>query len=110
MAIQKNQLLHQPPVNYPLMGSIAENLDKEFNVSKTWQNYFTNVTGTFNQFFPIVTSQDANGIAHTSIPQAPHLTQDEIDALQNAPDGATVYNSTTNKMNFRENGAWKEIT
>jgi hypothetical protein len=38
------------------------------------------------------------------------VTTTERDNLSSPADGTVVYNSTTNKLNIRANGAWEEIT
>ena len=38
----------------------------------------------------------------------PRMTTTQRDALSSPPNGSVIYNTTTNKMNFRENGAWVE--
>lgn len=40
----------------------------------------------------------------------PRMTTTQRDALGAAANGAVIYNTTTNKMNFRENGAWVQPT
>jgi hypothetical protein len=38
------------------------------------------------------------------------MTQARRDQLENAINGSVMYNETTNRMNFRENGAWVTFT
>lgn len=40
----------------------------------------------------------------------PRMTTAQRDALGVVANGAIIYNTTTNKMNFRENGAWVQPT
>jgi hypothetical protein len=39
----------------------------------------------------------------------PRMTTTQRDAISSPADGLVLYNTTTNKMTVRQNGAWKEI-
>lgn len=39
----------------------------------------------------------------------PRMTEAQRDALVSPPNGSVIYNTTSNKMNFLENGVWKDI-
>lgn len=41
---------------------------------------------------------------------ANQLTETQRDSLSSPDNGAYIYNSSTNKVNFRENGAWVELS
>lgn len=102
MSQQLNELLHEPPEMVPIM-------DDGMNISSVWASWFTNVRDTFNQFFPITTVQSIAGTSHVSLSMATRLSEADRDSLQSIEDGAFLYNTTSNKFNFRENGIWKEI-
>ncbi len=40
----------------------------------------------------------------------PSMTTTQRDAITAPRDGLVIYNSTTNKLNLRANGAWEVIT
>jgi len=40
----------------------------------------------------------------------PSLTTTERDAIASPRSGTVIYNSTTNKMNFRADSAWEVVT
>jgi hypothetical protein len=109
MANQLNQILHEPPVFFEINNE--DGIDKNEGVqpiSGEWQRYFTNQRQAFNQFFPVSTIQDSNGISQVSIPTVTPLTTAQRDNVQNPSNGMFIYNTTTEKFNFYENGAWVE--
>jgi hypothetical protein len=105
MSEQKNEILHEPPLLYSLKAK-PEDANSNQDISTTWQNYFTNQRSSFNQFFPVLTIKDLTGIAQVSVPTVTSLSQEDIDNIENAPNGSFLYNATTQKFNFRENGIW----
>lgn len=100
MAQTLNLLLHEPPVNSPVIDNGLVHAD--------WKGWFTNLRSSFNQSFPIQTLNEDSQVKQVSVPKAPHLTQTQINALENIEDGSFVYNTTSGKFNFRESGAWVE--
>jgi hypothetical protein len=41
---------------------------------------------------------------------APQLTTTQRDALTSPRDGSLIYNTTTNKIQCKENGSWVNLT
>ncbi len=46
----------------------------------------------------------------TAVFLLPRMTTVQRNALAAAPDGGCIYNTTTLKVQVRENGAWLDIT
>lgn len=64
------------------------------HMSDVWMNSLATMVQTLQSYLT------QNGI------RLPQLTQTQIDQLQNVENGTIIYNSTTNKGQIRENGAW----
>lgn len=104
MAKQLNQILHEPPLLHDMIDG------QDSRPSPVWQRFMVNLHAWGKQFFPVVTAQTGTGIEQLSLSQAAQLTTAQRDQLQNVANGVFIYNTTTNKFNFRENGAWVEYT
>ena len=78
-----------------------------------WQNWFNNQYQVNNQFFKSFST--APDPASQVVPPAtpllvnPGYTTAQRDAWVDVQDGTQFYNTTTKKMNFRENGSWMEV-
>lgn len=64
--------------------------------------------------FGIDTTPDASSIVEmrstTKGLLPPRMTTTQRDAISSPTDGLVIYNSTTNKINVRANGAWEAVT
>lgn len=101
---EHNQKLDQPPI-------YQENITRNDRLNPIWQKWFTAVHQTHTQFFKTfnaASTTDAN--QQHVLPSGTSLTTAQRDNIVDVDDGVFIYNTTTNKFNFRENGAWKEIT
>lgn len=111
---QSNQILGQSPLDKTSI--LEQDQDTgEYRMSSTWVKWFDNIYQTVNQYFSpyrsVPTGSNATNPPLTfGLSSASELTQDQIDALQNLPDNNVfLFNLTTNKYNFRQNGAWVEL-
>lgn len=66
-------------------------------ISNPWEDAFSRFVQTLTGYL------SQNGIF------APLLTTDQRDALTNAQNGQIIYNTTTNKFQGYENGAWVNL-
>jgi hypothetical protein len=98
---------------------IYDDLLQETNVlSNSWQTWFNSITQTtgyiitHDRFTPVspptpIPDDDGDEVVLLSATQ---LTEAQRDRLENARNGIILYNTTTNRFNFRENGAWVTFT
>lgn len=63
-------------------------------LTHNWSNLMTSIVQTISETI------SQNGIF------VPKLTTAQRDALKNVPDGQVIYNTTLNKFQGREAGAW----
>ena len=87
---------NQPP--------IYTNIVFNGKLNMNWQRWFSSLYATHVQHFQSFgKTEDENDVpilVHTQ------MTQTQRDNLTNVQNGATIYNTTTNQMNWYENGAW----
>lgn len=67
------------------------------NLSNLWADFMTTFIQTLTEYL------SQNGIF------VPPLTTAQRDALQNVINGQLIYNTSTNKFQGRENGAWVNL-
>lgn len=81
-------------------------------ISNAWLNWLNSVTRVLG--YVVVQDYLLSGlnerIQEVPLLQAISMTTVDRDSLDNARDGTIIYNTTTNRMNFRENGAWVTFT
>lgn len=104
MADSNINILHPAPV------TVSMNVESN-KMHDRWIKFFVNLNGVIKNFFPIRTIKSANGIVQTAVPSVTRLTTTERDNISNTnwQNGDIIYNTTTDKFNFREAGAWKEL-
>lgn len=74
-----------------------------------WKNHFD----TISQTLGLVIGHDRLNNAEkqeTPVTIIIAMFESDRDLLENAIDGTILYNKTTNRFNFRENGAWVTFT
>lgn len=95
------------PLSPPPYRSSFHTLDNK--VSTPYHRYFTNVNNTVNSYLTRINYEENGSAAIATLPVFPSYTQANINTFQNVPNGTGVYNSTTDKVQFREGGAWTTI-
>ena len=79
-----------------------------------WVNWTNSVSRTIgyavvhDRFFDPLSSPIIS--QETPVNRVVPMTEAQRDILQNAYDGSIIYNLTTNRFNFRENGNWVTFT
>lgn len=97
------QLLNPPPVYEELV------FDNK-KASEHMRKYMTTLNdGIEATLVPIVYTVNGQAV-HGMAVRFPGYTSTEIASIQNPENGMQVYNETTQKFNFRENGSWVEHT
>lgn len=97
--------LSEAPIYEDVLTTKRNDIDiKNIKIGDVWKRHIDSVTQTLG----LVVRHDR---FDTSKQETPVLclismTQAERDDLQNAYNGMALYNLTTNRVNFRENGAW----
>lgn len=81
-------------------------------IYQPWRNWFNTLHRAHTQFFPTynLTNNTTNGVVQAPIPTHPSYSTIERDSLVGMVNGGVIYNSTSQKFNFYENGAWVEYT
>lgn len=86
---------------------------KDGKITDSWTNWFNSITQSFG--FAIVHDVIAdNGPPikreAVAVVTVPSFSEANRDLLQNKRNGTVIYNTTTNRMNFIENGLWITFT
>lgn len=80
-------------------------------ITNSWKNWLNSISqGTG---YLIVHDFLINGgvrATEVALLQVPSMTTAQRNSLDNARDGTIIYNTTTLRTNFRENGAWVTFT
>lgn len=88
-------------------------LDENSKIKGEWVNWLNSITRVMGYVIVhdyIVNPADNVKEQETPLLQAVALTTTQRDRLENARDGTILYNLTTNRFNFRENGTWVTFT
>jgi hypothetical protein len=90
-----------PPIDAPLV-------KKDNTIGDEWKNHMDAIT----QNLGFIVSHDRfdSTKEETPVITVISLTTAQRNDLQNARNGTVIYNTTTNRFNFRENGAWVTFT
>lgn len=89
-------------------------LKEDGELSDSWLNWINSVTRTtgysvaHDRFFDHLASPIIDEA--TAVTRVIEITTANRNLLQNAANGTIIYNSDTNRHNFRENGAWVTFT
>lgn len=83
-------------------------LDKDGNMVESWQNF--NKAIPENLGYVVVQDRFNDTKQATPLTVVLQMSEDRRDQLENAIDGAVIYNTDTMRINFRENGAWVTYT
>lgn len=74
----------------------------------TWKNHFDAISQTLG--LVVVHDRFNNTKQETAVTVVIPMDQAKRNQLDNAINGSIIYNTTTNRFNFRENGAWVTFT
>jgi hypothetical protein len=97
--------LSEAPIYEDALTTTRKDTDvKNIKVSDVWKRHIDSVTETIG----LVVRHDRFNSSKQETPVfcVISMTQAERNDLQNAYDGMVIYNTTTNRFNFREAGAW----
>jgi hypothetical protein len=103
----QTQLIDQTPLQAAVIG-------QEGRFSYIWQRWFASLQTALSQFFKPFTIPEnalAGGNLRMTYPVLviTQLTTEQRDGLTEIENGAVIYNTTTQKFNFRQNDTWKEL-
>jgi hypothetical protein len=73
-------------------------------ITDPWKNHFDAIAETIS--YVVVHDRFNDTKQETPVTAVIAISQPRRDQLQNAINGSIIYNTTTNRFNFRENGAW----
>lgn len=96
----------QPPIYIPFF------MPKTQTIDPAWVNWINSITNVMGRVIVHDWVKDLSGkrIQEVALLQAISMAQAERDNLDSARNGTVLYNTTTNRMNFRENNAWVTFT
>lgn len=87
-------------------------LQDGITISNPWQNWLNSVTRVMGYCIVMDNIVDPITNSRNEVPllQMTSMSQSDRDNLENARDGTEIYNLTTGRTNFREQGAWWTFT
>jgi hypothetical protein len=94
-----------PPIYEHL---ISKDDPQKVTISDVWKNHMDAISQTLG----VVVSYDRFSTSQQATPVSIVVSMDTThrNQLENAFNGQIIYNTTTNRFNFRENGAWVTFT
>ncbi len=83
------------------------------NANRSHVEPFDSIEDCYTELSRIIEEQDRrinDLINYVELFTTPEYTTVQRDALSDPQNGQVIYNSTTNRIEIRQNGAWKYIT
>lgn len=80
-------------------------------ITVSWKNWLNSISQSIGYVIIhdfLITGGVRSG--EVALLQVPSMTTAQRNSLDNARDGTIIYNTTTLRTNFRENGAWVTFT
>lgn len=87
--------------NAPLQDELI-NPDK--TMTDSWKNHINAIADSFG--YVVINDRFNDTKQETPVTTVVTMSEARRDQLDTAPNGVILYNTTTNRFNFRENGAW----
>lgn len=98
-------------VNTPYLPAATiyeEVLTADNRLTDPWKNHMDAISESLG--YVVVQDRFADTKQETPLTAILSMPQARRDQLENAINGAIIYNTDTNRFNFRENGAWVTFT
>lgn len=97
--------MSEPPIYDPLF-------DDDGTMFNSWVNWFNSITRVTGYVIvhDYIVKTSPNERNDVPLLTAISYSEADRDLLQNARNGTIIYNTDTDKINIRENNAWRQIT